>query len=50
MNEATFLEEPLDLLDRSGQTRDVAVTPDGQYAISASFDKKLKIWDIVQGA
>jgi WD40 repeat protein len=29
---------------------DVAVTPDGQRAVSASSDKTLKVWDLATGA
>jgi len=28
----------------------VAVTPDGQYAVSASDDKTLKVWDLGRGS
>jgi WD40 repeat protein len=32
----------------SKSIRDVAVTPDDRYAISASFDETLKVWDLEQ--
>src|SRR5262249_30918323 len=28
----------------------VAVTPDGRLAVSASYDKTLKVWDLASGA
>ncbi|MGD2177739.1 MAG: hypothetical protein PVG71_07940, partial [Anaerolineae bacterium] len=32
--------------EHEGTIRDVAVTPDGRHAVSASFDGTLKIWDV----
>jgi WD40 repeat protein len=33
----------------SGYVNGLAVTPDGQRAVSASYDKTLKVWDLDTG-
>ena len=38
------------LAGHSGSVNGVAVTPDGQCALSASDDKTLKVWDLETGA
>ena len=38
------------LKGHSAAVNGVAVTPDGQLAVSASADKTLKVWDLGAGA
>jgi WD40 repeat protein len=33
----------------TGPVRDVAVTPDGRHAVSASYDQTLRLWDLESG-
>jgi WD40 repeat protein len=37
------------LIGHTGSVNAVAVTPDGQRAVSASHDKTLKVWDVATG-
>jgi len=41
--------EPRALTGRTGPVYAVAVTPDGQRAVSASDDQTLKVWDLASG-
>lgn len=42
----TLKKETQSLLGHTKWVRAVAVTPDGQFAISSSFDQTVKIWDL----
>ena len=37
------------LIGHSKAVTSVAFTPDGKYAVSASWDKTVKVWDIAKG-
>jgi WD40 repeat protein len=42
--------ERLTLTGHSNSVRAVAITPDGQQVVSASYDNTLKVWDLHSGA
>ena len=42
-------EEEFTLKGHQGQVNAIAITPDGQYAVSASADKALKVWELKSG-